>query len=177
MGGYGLRAGDKEFMDGTARSKARWKAALQELEDAGLLEEISEGIYQLAAAGYDVADEIDAQGRDAQQDSDPFKERQRSHVGALIERLHYTQRDLLRFLLLQGGMARSDVVYRAATNPRAHDPGGLYRPLVENGLITQEVDHMEGHSVLQISESMTAPLRTLLFPRDEKDNAPFFKGV
>jgi hypothetical protein len=176
-GGYGLRAGTEEFLDGTARSRARWKAALEELEDAGTLEQVSEGIYQLAAAGYDVADEIDGQGRDTQHDSDPFKERQRSHVGALIEPLHYMQRDLLRFLLLQGGTARSDVVFRAATNQRAFDPGGLYRPLVENGLIMQAVDHLEGHSTLQVSESMTAPLRTLLFPRDEKDKAPFFKGL
>jgi len=177
MDGYGLRAGDEEFMDGTPGSKARWKAALQELEEAGALEEVSEGIYQLAAAGYDAADEIDSRGRDTQQDSDPFQERQRSHIGVLIESLHYPQRDLLRFLLLQGGTARSDVVYRAATNQRALDVGGLYRPLVENGLITQTVDHLEGHSTLQVGEHMTGPLRTLLFPRDEKDNAPFFKGL
>jgi hypothetical protein len=114
MGGYGLRARDEEFMDGTARSKARWKAALEELENAGALEQVSERIYQVAAAGYDVVDEI--QERDTQQDSDAFKERQRSHVGALIESLHYTQRDLLRFLLLQGGEARINVVSSAATN-------------------------------------------------------------
>ena len=177
MDGYGLRAGNEEFLDGTARSKARWKAALEELEDAGTLEQVSEGIYQLAAAGYDVADEIDAQGRDTQQDSDPFKERQRSHVGTLIEPLHYTQRDLLRFLLLQGGAARMDVVFSAAINLTGDDFSTLSRPLVGNGLITRTEDLLQGYSTLKVNETLVTPLKALLFPRNEGNSTPYFKGI
>jgi len=177
MDGHGLRAGDEEFMDGTARSKARWRAALEELENAGALEQVSEGIYQVAAAGYDIADEIDAQVHDTQQDSDAFMERQRSHVGALVESLHYTQRDLLRFLLLQGGEARINVVSSAATNQTGVDFSALYRPSVDNGLITRTEDLLHGQPTLRVNETLVPQLKALLFPRDEGHNAPLFKGL
>lgn len=60
MEGYGLSAGREEFMDGTARSAAKWRAIVAQLVNNGILEETSEGIYQLSAEGYEIADRAQA---------------------------------------------------------------------------------------------------------------------
>ena len=177
LSSYGLRAGSEEFLDGTSRSRARWKAALDELNGAGAVEYAGSGIHRVTALGYNIADKTDRQNRDTQQTVSAFGEHQSSHVRALIEPLPYTQRDLLRLLLLQGGGARSDVISRSATNQTGIDIGGLSRPLVENGLVTQTHDPLHGHSTLTVNGRMEDALRTLLFPRKEQNDTPFFKGV
>lgn len=53
----GLSAGQQEFMDGTPRSAAKWRAIVKELADTGILEGTDEtGLYQLRAVGFEIAD-------------------------------------------------------------------------------------------------------------------------
>lgn len=170
MDGHGLRAGGDEFMDGTARSRARWKAALEELEAAVAVENVAEGTYRATALGYDIAD-------DAARHVSPFDEYQSSHVRALIEPLASAHRDLLRFLLLQGGASRTDVVYRGAVSQVGLDVGSLSRPLVQNGLISQTDNPSEGYSILAVNDQIASVLRRLLYPRSEGNSNPFFKGI
>jgi hypothetical protein len=177
MDGHGMRAGREEFADGTARTSARWRAALRELAASGAVEEVSEGIYRLTAEGYQVADNAGATRRDPERTVSPFEEHQSSHVRALVEPLSYTQRDLLRLLLLHGGEARIDIVFRAATNQQGLDVTALSRRLVDDGLLTRTDDTLLGQSTLAVNEQMASALRTLLFPREEGKDIPFFKGV
>lgn len=177
LDGHGMRAGDKEFADGTTRTSAKWRAALKELESRGAVERVSEGVYRVTAAGYEAADRVGAQTLDSERNPSPFEEHQNSHVGALLAPLSWVERDLLRLLLLQGGQARIDVVFRAARNRQGLDVGTLGRRLVENGLITRTDDTLLGQSTLAVNEQMAGTLRVLLFPRREENDTPFFNGV
>jgi hypothetical protein len=61
LGMDGLSAGNEQFMDGTARSGAKWRAILGELASKGILEATSgTGVYRLSAAGYEIADKARA---------------------------------------------------------------------------------------------------------------------
>jgi hypothetical protein len=60
LGGYGLSAGSEEFVDGSIRSGAKWRAIVKELADKGVLEIVRKGIYRLSAAGYETADRAQA---------------------------------------------------------------------------------------------------------------------
>jgi Domain of unknown function (DUF4062) len=61
LGGSGLHAGGKEFMDGNPRSAARWRAILGDLADRGVLERTpGAGMYRLSAAGFEIADKAQA---------------------------------------------------------------------------------------------------------------------
>jgi len=97
------------------RGRPRSGAALAELASAGAIEEVSDGIYRVTARGYEIADNDGADERDRLSSTSVFNEHQNACC-ELIGSVHYMQRDLLRFLLLQGGSARIDVVSRAATN-------------------------------------------------------------
>ena len=177
LDGHGMRAGGKEFADGTPRTSARWRAAVQELDTRGAVEGVSEGIYRVTAAGYEFVDRTDVKDRGLRQTVSPFEEQQISHVRDLVSPLPHAQRDLLRLLLLQGGEARMDVVFRAAISQRGLDVDTLCRPLVESGLITRAEDLLRGQFTLAVNEQMASALRALLFPREEGSNAPFFRGV
>jgi hypothetical protein len=57
LGFNGLAAGNEEFMDGSSRSAAKWRAIVKELVTTGLLEETAgEGVYRLTEAGHEIAD-------------------------------------------------------------------------------------------------------------------------
>jgi hypothetical protein len=105
--------------------------------------------------------------------SDEF---QKNHVDDLLRSVGCVQRDLLRFLLLKGGIARVGVIAQAHTIRNALDMNGLCGPLQRNGLLTRTADHKNGHSTLAVNERMTEVLRDSLFPRDE-DDPPFFEGI
>ena len=61
LGMDGLSAGNEQFMDGTARSGAKWRAILGELASKGILKATSgTGVYRLSAAGYEIADKARA---------------------------------------------------------------------------------------------------------------------
>jgi len=178
VGIYGLRTGDEEFMDGTARSAARWRAALKELVEVSALENVSEGTYRLTAGGYGIAERRSALEQDAPTQSSPFDEHQNTHARGLIDSLNYMQRDLLRLLLLKGGSARGDVISFASTNSAGTtDFNQLILPLTRNGLITRTDDHLEGYSTYTVNEGMTEVLKRLLIPRTEANDTPFFEGI
>jgi hypothetical protein len=173
---HGIRAGNEEFADGTARSSARWRAALDELVESGAVERLSDAIFRVAAAGYDIIDSTETHKQDIR--SSPFDEHRNAHARALVESVQYMQRDLVRFLLLQGGSARVDIISRAFTNQAGGlDINGLCNPLVEKGLITRTEDHLNGYATIKVNEPITDALKTLLFPRKEENNTPFFKGI
>jgi hypothetical protein len=177
MDGHGMRAGEKEFADGTARTSARWRAALQELDTQGAVERLSEGVYRVTAAGYGLADRVDVRAEGPGQIASPFDEQQISHLRELVSPLAHAERDLLRLLLLQGGEARMDVVSRAAIGRRGLDVGALCLPLVESGLITRTEDLLQGQFMLAVNKQMIGPLKALLFPREEGNDTTFFRGV
>jgi hypothetical protein len=56
LGFSGLRAGPTEFMDGTNRSTAKWRAIVSNLQRRQVIERIDEGVYRLMAAGYELVD-------------------------------------------------------------------------------------------------------------------------
>jgi diguanylate cyclase (GGDEF)-like protein len=61
LGAYGLSAGGEEFLDGTARSAAKWRAILGDLLGRGILEATADiGVYRLSAAGYEIVDKAQA---------------------------------------------------------------------------------------------------------------------
>jgi hypothetical protein len=175
LGGNGLRVGEQEFMDGTPRSEAKWRSALAELDRAGTLEGISENIYRMTDAGYRVAD-----GSEDPTESkvSVFDELRIARTREILDALNYRQRDLLRFLLLQGGSARSDVIHRAWGSPSGgFDWNGLSRPLADKGLVNLAQDLTEGHTTVSVNEGMSDALKELLFPRKEDGTNSDFTGV
>ena len=103
-------------------------------------------------------------------------EPQKNHVDELLRSVGCVQRDLLRFLLLKGGIARADVVARARTIKSALEMNGLCGPLERNSLVTRTPDHKYGYSTLAVNERMIEVLPKSLFPREE-DDPPFFEGI
>ncbi len=103
-------------------------------------------------------------------------EPQKSYVDELLRSVGCVQRDLLRFLLLKGGIARADVVARARTIKSALEMNGLCGPLEQNSLVTRTPDHKYGYSTLAVNERMIEVLPKSLFPREE-DDPPFFEGI
>lgn len=86
------------------------------------------------------------------------------------------QRDLLRFLLQKGGVARVDVVAKARTTKNVLEMNGLCGPLEQKNLLTRTPDHKYGYSTLAVNDRMIEVLRSALFPREE-DDPPFFEGI
>jgi hypothetical protein len=103
-------------------------------------------------------------------------ESQKNHVDDLLRSVGCLQRDLLRFLLLKGGIARADVIARARTIKNALEMNGLCGPLEQNSLLTRTPDHKYGYSTLAVNERMIEILPKSLFPREE-DDPPFFEGI
>ena len=105
-----------------------------------------------------------------------FDEVQKNHVDDLLRSVGCVQRDLLRFLLTKGGIARADVVARARTIKNALEMNGLCGPLEQNNLLTRTPDHKYGYSTLAVNDRMVEVLPKSLFPREE-DDPPFFEGL
>lgn len=101
---------------------------------------------------------------------------QKNHVDELLRSVGCVQRDLLRFLLLKGGIARADVVARSRTTKNSLEMNGLCGPLEQNSLLTRTPDHKYGYSTLAVNERMIEVLPKSLFPREE-DDPPFFEGI
>jgi hypothetical protein len=97
--GYGLKIGDEEFTDDTHRSVARWRAAMEELVNSGAVENPGESIFRVTAIGYGISDKV---GKSTESVEKPFDNSQKLHARNVLQSLDYMQRDLLRFLLLQG---------------------------------------------------------------------------
>lgn len=103
-------------------------------------------------------------------------ESEKNHVDDLLRSVGCVQRDLLRFLLQQGGIARGDVVARARTTKIALEMNGLCGPLERISLLRRTADPKYGYSTLAVNERMIETLRSSLVPRDE-DDPPFFEGI
>lgn len=101
---------------------------------------------------------------------------QKNHVDELLRSVGCVQRDLLRFLLLKGGIVRGDVIARARTIKNALEMNGLCGPLEQNSMLRRTPDHKNGLSTLAVNERMIETLRSALFPRDE-DDPPFFEDI
>jgi hypothetical protein len=105
-----------------------------------------------------------------------FDEAQKNHIDDLLRSVGCVQRDLLRFLLSKGGIARVDVVAKSRTIKNALEMNGLCSPLEQKNLLTRTPDHKYGYSTLAVNERMIEILPVSLFPRDE-DDPPFFEGI
>ena len=124
-----------------------------------------------------VAQELKTPAAVAQQIKTPaVDEFQKNHVDGLLRSVGCVQRDLLRFLLQKGGVARVDVVAKARTTKNVLEMNGLCGPLEQKNLLTRTPDHKYGYSTLAVNERMIEVLRSALFPREE-DDPPFFEGI
>jgi hypothetical protein len=103
-------------------------------------------------------------------------EAQKNHADDLLRSVGCVQRDLLRFLLQKGGIARGDVIARSRTIKSALEMNGLCGPLEQVSLLTRTADQKYGYSTLAVNERMMETLKISLFPRDE-DDPPFFEGI
>jgi hypothetical protein len=103
-------------------------------------------------------------------------EAQKNHADDLLRSVGCVQRDLLRFLLQKGGIARGDVIARSRTLKSALEMNGLCGPLEQVSLLTRTADQKYGYSTLAVNERMMETLKISLFPRDE-DDPPFFEGI
>lgn len=101
---------------------------------------------------------------------------QKNHVDDLLRSVGCVQRDLLRYLLQKGGVARGDVVARARTIKGALEMNSLCGPLEQVSLLTRTADQRNGYSMLAVNDRMMETLRSSLIPRDE-DDPPYFEGV
>jgi hypothetical protein len=62
MDGFEIQTNDKCFVEaGNPRSEAKWKKAVQELEQNGLVERQSESVLQITSDGYAMADKLASQ--------------------------------------------------------------------------------------------------------------------
>ena len=124
-----------------------------------------------------VAQELKTPAAVAQQIKTPaVDEFQKNHVDGLLRSVGCVQRDLLRFLLQKGGLARVDVVAKARTTKNVLEMNGLCGPLEQKNLLTRTPDHKYGYSTLAVNERMMEVLTSALFPREE-DDPPFFEGI
>jgi len=119
---------------------------------------------------------LDRTAADSQVKTPAIDEFQKNYVDELLRSVGCVQRDLLRFLLLKGGIARADVIARARTIKNALEMNGLCGPLEQNSLLTRTPDHKYGYSTLAVNERMIEVLPKSLFPREE-DDPPFFEGI
>jgi hypothetical protein len=103
---------------------------------------------------------------------------QRNHVSGLLQPLTYIQRDLLRYLLLQGGAARGDVIHNARTDRTAPiDWNAITTSLKQKGLLEQKDDYQSGYSTYTVNQQLNQVLQVLLIPRVESNDTPFFIGI
>ena len=101
---------------------------------------------------------------------------QKNYIDELLRCVSCVQRDLLRFLLLKGGIARADVIARSRTIKDALEMNALCSLLEQHNLLTRTADPKYGHSTLAVNERMIEVLPKSLFPREE-DDPPFFAGI
>jgi hypothetical protein len=109
----------------------------------------------------------------------PFDDELKAHASSVLSSLTYMHRDLLRLLLVKGGSARGDVVFRACTNSVGLDLNLLTRPMTDSGVVTRKDDYNEGYPTFTVVPNLIEVLKELLFPRKDKEgNAkPFFNGL
>lgn len=174
LNSYAVRAGGEELSDGTPRSHAKWRGAIQRLQEIGALERISEALYRLTDCGYGIAEKATTPEHSSR---DMFSDIQERHTLSLMTALNWTQRDMLRFLLLKGGSARSNVISPALSNhEQGIDYNALAQPLIQGGLIDRHDDPMNGYPEFAIKRDLIDLLKRGLFPRRE-DKPPFFLGI
>jgi hypothetical protein len=93
----------------------------------------------------------------------------------LLSSLRYFERDLLRFLLVNGD-SRADAISLAAANvPGGFELGSVSRDPVQRGLINR-LDYSSEYSMLSVNRELRDVLKDVLFPRKE-DKPSFFKGL
>jgi hypothetical protein len=95
--GTSLRAGTEEMMDGTPRSVAKWTAILNDLLEREALERESDSVYQVTSYGYELVDKAAETPKKS-----AFDEAQLESVRSRTAALQYFERDLLRFLVING---------------------------------------------------------------------------
>jgi len=169
-----FRVCNEEFSDGTSRSQAKWRSILRRMYSLNAIEFVSGDVYRLTGLGYEIADKVTQH----ELSEGSFQSIQEAHTSSVLASMNYTQRDLLRFLLLKGGSARGDVFSFACDGSKgAFDFNGVTAPLLRNGLVLRSEDRLEGTSTLQIKSELKDLLQSILFPRKEDDDTPYFKGI
>jgi hypothetical protein len=109
----------------------------------------------------------------------PYDKQKLTSAQATVATLSMVERDLLRFLSLNGE-CRTDVIFQSRSRPELpFDINSLRKAWVCGLAICNDNDSSEtGFSRYSISPSWQDVLRDLLFPRVEaSDQPPFFKGI
>jgi hypothetical protein len=170
VSGAGLRVGDEEFMDGTPRSAAQWRAVVSELLGHGAIEEVSQDVYRLTQMGYNLADERRSL---VVSDTSAFDAHQDRQMRVTVEGLNQHQRDLLRLAVLHGGKIQTAVVHNNWKSSTPFDFNGLIRQPMAAGLIDMKQDHSNGTATLGVNEALVPILKSILFPRKEEQPSFF----
>jgi hypothetical protein len=106
----------------------------------------------------------------------PFDEAQLDSVRSRTEALQYFERDLLRFLVLNGD-SRADTLHRSATSlAGGFEINTFSRTVVHSGLVRRVEDHLEGYSTFYLNKELREVLKEVLFPRKEQ-KPPCFVGL
>ena len=105
----------------------------------------------------------------------PYDEQKLVYTTSLLSSLRYFERDLLRFLLVNGD-SRADAISLAAANvPGGFELGSVSRDPVQRGLV-HRTDYSSEYSMFSINRELSDVLKDLLFPRKE-EKPSFFKGL
>jgi hypothetical protein len=106
----------------------------------------------------------------------PYDEQKLVYARSQLSSLRYFERDLLRFLLVNGD-SRGDAISLAATNtPGGFELGSLSHVPVQRGLIHRAEDHLSGYSTFSLNRDLRDVLKDVLFPRVE-EKPSLFKGL
>jgi hypothetical protein len=105
-----------------------------------------------------------------------FDQQKLAHVRSLLNPLQYFERDLLRFLLVNGD-SRGDAISLAATNaPGGFELNSVSKTPVQRGLIHRTDSHLTGYSTFSLNPNLVDTLGILLFPRME-EKPSWFEGL
>jgi regulator of replication initiation timing len=107
----------------------------------------------------------------------PFDEQRLRLARKLVSELTWNERDLVRFLLLNGD-SRIDVISQAATAGYGVINGGLLcQNPVNKGILTRVDDYTTGYATISVKPTWREILPSVLLPRDEERNPPSFDGI
>jgi hypothetical protein len=107
----------------------------------------------------------------------PYDQQKFARAKELIDPLRYIERDILRLLVLNADCRGDVFYYQRIKVTETFDSNGHIKPLREAGLVTVIGDHLTGYSTYKLNQNYVELLKDLLFPRNEGDNKPFFKGL
>jgi hypothetical protein len=105
----------------------------------------------------------------------PYDLQKLEFTRTVTDPLQYFERDLLRFLILNGD-SRGDAIILAVTGSSGGlDLNTVSRAPIHLGLVSRTEDHLTGHSTFSLNPAHREVLKDLLLPRSES-KPPFLSS-